>query len=97
MSRLVILAFCLLWPATVSAGQAKAQFNVGIVITGKRASSAPTSNAPPSTEAPVTPSTKAFAKATHQRGVKDCAARYRSYDPATHTYIGRDGNARRCP
>jgi hypothetical protein len=95
MSRLVILTLCLLWPATVWAGQAKAQFNVGIVITGKRASSAPPSNAP--AEAPATASTKAFAKATHQRGVKDCSARYRSYDPATHSYIGRDGNVRRCP
>jgi hypothetical protein len=96
MSRLVILILCLLWPAAVSAGQANAQFNVGIVITGKRASSAPASNAA-TTEAPAAASAKAFARAAHQRSVKDCAARYRSYDPTTHTYIGRDGNARRCP
>jgi hypothetical protein len=29
--------------------------------------------------------------------VKDCSARYRSYDPVTRTYVGRDGNVRRCP
>lgn len=29
--------------------------------------------------------------------IADCAARFRSYDPETQTYLGRDGRVRRCP
>ncbi len=29
--------------------------------------------------------------------VAACARRYRSYDPASGTYIGRDGQPRPCP
>jgi hypothetical protein len=29
--------------------------------------------------------------------VAECAARFRSYNPATHTYIGYDGRPHHCP
>jgi hypothetical protein len=96
MSGLVILALYLLWPSTASAGQASAQFQVGIIITGKRASSAPPSKGA-STEAPAATRAKPFSRVAHRRGMRYCSERYRSYAPATQTYIGRDGNVHRCP
>jgi len=94
MSRFLVLAFCLLWPTTVSAGQASAQFNVGIIITGKRASSAPRPNENATRPAPDL-KTSAFARAVGSKRPKSCFG-YRSFDAATGTYVGLDGNVHRC-
>jgi hypothetical protein len=32
-----------------------------------------------------------------QGAMNDCAARFRSYNPQTGTYMGRDGRPHRCP
>ena len=32
-----------------------------------------------------------------QQGVSYCARRYRSYDPSSMTFVGRDGRRYRCP
>lgn len=36
-------------------------------------------------------------RAMYDDAIADCAARFRSYDPETQTYLGRDGRVRRCP
>ena len=41
-------------------------------------------------------SARAFALAPANAHVADCANRYRSYSPATDTYVGFDGAAHRC-
>jgi hypothetical protein len=96
MSRFTILCLCLLWPCSVSAGQATGQFSVGITITGKRASPTPAAGGA-AAEAAASARTKSFAKAVYPRRVRNCSTKYLSYDPATRTYIGHDGNVHRCP
>jgi hypothetical protein len=39
---------------------------------------------------------KAFKTASRNPHVRWCLERYRSYDPATDTYVNYDGNRRRC-
>jgi hypothetical protein len=36
-------------------------------------------------------------EAQRNRGVDYCARRFRSYDPYSQTYLGRDGYRHRCP
>jgi len=36
-------------------------------------------------------------EAQRSRGVEYCIRRYRSYDPDSMTYLGRDGRRHRCP
>jgi hypothetical protein len=36
-------------------------------------------------------------QAQHQQGVDYCMQRYRSYDPRSGTFLGRDGRRYRCP
>jgi len=38
-----------------------------------------------------------YAHPVYADPVSSCAARFRSYNPATHTYIGYDGHPHRCP
>lgn len=33
----------------------------------------------------------------YEDAIADCARRFRSYDPESQTYVGRDGRVRRCP
>jgi hypothetical protein len=40
---------------------------------------------------------QAEAEAARRDAVAYCMSRFRSYDPATGTYVGRDGRVRRCP
>lgn len=37
------------------------------------------------------------AEQNRQQNIGYCASRFRSYNPETGTYIGRDGRVRRCP
>jgi hypothetical protein len=38
-----------------------------------------------------------YAQPVYADPVAACAARFRSYNPATHTYIGHDGHPHHCP
>jgi hypothetical protein len=42
-------------------------------------------------------SAKSKAKATHKRTVADCTAKYKSYNPFTQMYFGKDGKFHKCP
>ncbi len=64
MSKWAILVVgCVIWPSAACAGQASSQFQVGITITGKRASAPPSTNA--ATE-PVQTTNAAEAKSSAQ-------------------------------
>jgi len=92
MSRVAVIGLCLLWPTAVCAGQASAQFHVGIIITGKRASSAPSPGGVPAAAGAAPRSSPRAADPTR---AKQCAGKYRSHGAVVLTY-GRDGGIRRC-
>jgi hypothetical protein len=69
--------------------------DIHATIMGKRASSTPASSSAPAEPAPSA-RTKSFANAVYPKRVRHCLAKHRSYDPATRSYIGHDGNIRRC-
>ena len=76
----IVTILLLLIPSTALAGQANSSFGVGIRITGL--ASPNTSTATPATQTgPV----------SEQEWLAYCAARYRSFDPASGTYLGFDG------
>jgi hypothetical protein len=96
VSRFSVLCLCLLWSSAVCAGEAKGQFQVGITITGKRASSAPALPAAPE-QAAAGAAAAAFAKAATPKRVRRCLARSRSYDPAPRIHVAGAGSVHRCP
>jgi hypothetical protein len=91
MSRVAVIGLCLLWPTAVCAGQASAQFHVGIIITGKRASSTPSSGGVP---AAAGASPRSSSRAAALTRAKQCAGKYRFHGAVVPTY-GRDGGIRR--
>ena len=95
MSKSAILIFCVLCPSVVSAGEASGQFQVGITITGKRASTPASGRA--AAEAALAAEHHASGNVAYPKQVRYCMAKYRSYHPATGTYHGRDGKTHRCP
>jgi hypothetical protein len=98
MSRWAVLALCLLWPSAVCAGQASAQFRVGIRITGKPAPAVSGSPDAPSAVAPGVRPKPAVTRVTHPARARECAARYfSSIFSGQAYYIGRDGRLRPCP
>ena len=92
MSRVAVIGLCLLWPTAVCAGQASAQFHVGIIITGKRASSTPSSGGVPAAAGALPRSSSRAADPTR---AKQCGGKYRSHGAVVLTY-GRDGGIHRC-
>jgi len=97
MSKLAIIGLCLLWPSVVCAGQATAQFHVGITITGKRSSTTPASGGAPAVPAAGIAPKSSLAYAAYPTRARQCASKFRSYSLVTRTYIGRDGSIHRCP
>jgi hypothetical protein len=92
MPRFAVIGLCLLWPTAVCAGQASAQFHVGIIITGKRASSTPSlGGIPAAAGAPA----RSSSRAADPTRAKQCAGKYRPHGAVVLTY-GRDGGIRRC-
>ncbi len=83
----IVTILCLLFPSTLVAGQATSSFGVGIIITGIAGPN-------PSAAAPATPQTQD--PAAEQDWLAYCAARYRSFDPASGTYLGYDGRRHAC-
>ena len=94
MSKLAVIGLCLLWPTAVCAGQASAQFHVGIIISGKPASTSPSSGGVPAAAAPGVKS-KSSSRAADPTRAKQCGGKYRSHGAVVLTY-GRDGGIRRC-
>ena len=88
MFKIIPILFLLI-PSTSLAGQATSSFGVGIIITGEA-----NPNATDAGQPAATPQTQA----THaeQDWLASCATRYRSFDPASGTYLGFDGLRHPC-
>jgi hypothetical protein len=80
--RILIVAG-LMMPSAALAGQATSSFRVGITITGKAN--------PNAAGAPQT-----LGSGSEQDWLAYCTARYRSFDPASGTYLGYDGERHPC-
>jgi hypothetical protein len=97
MLRLAVLLAYLLSACGACAGQATGQFQVGITITGKRASPAPGSSNGPSGPISATTGASSPAAAARLKRIRQCDWIRRTYGLAAHAYIDRDGKIHRCP
>jgi len=98
MSRCAFLALCLLWPSAVCAGQANAQFRVGIRITGKPAPTVAASPDAPAAVAPAVRRRPSFTHIDHSARARACATRYFSSIFSVRAYyVSGDGRLHPCP